>query len=81
MHPRELDVDRLHSHAGRDAAMDEQAHKIEAHRSETGQPLIATQDPTIRAVASDSTPETERPLFDLDDTSAIADFIAGDVGL
>lgn len=59
--------------------------KIEAHRAETGQPLIAPGDETIRAVASDSAgalPEgLDRPVFDLDDTAAIADFILGEVGL
>lgn len=55
--------------------------KVEAHRIETGQPLIATDDPTVKAVASNSQPEVDRPLLDLDDTAAIADFIAGDLGL
>ncbi|SIS58766.1 molybdopterin guanine dinucleotide biosynthesis accessory protein MobB [Roseivivax lentus] len=59
--------------------------KIEAHRAETGQPLIAPGDETIRAVASDSArslPEgLARPVFDLDDTGAIADFILSEVGL
>lgn len=55
--------------------------KIEAHRSATGQPLIAPGDETIRAVASDSAPEVDRPLFQLDDTQGIADFILGEVGL
>ena len=49
--------------------------KVEAHRAETGQPLIAPGDPTVRAVASDSAPNVDRPLFDLDDTRALADFI------
>ncbi|MCE0504468.1 MULTISPECIES: molybdopterin-guanine dinucleotide biosynthesis protein B [unclassified Roseivivax] len=55
--------------------------KIEAHRAETGQPLIAPEDPTIRAVASDSAPALDRPVFGLDDTAAIADFILAEVGL
>ena len=56
--------------------------KIEAHRPETGQPLIAPGDPTIRAVASTGTPETGgAPLLSLDDTGAIADFIAAELGL
>lgn len=51
--------------------------KVEAHRAATGQPLLAPGDPTIRAVASDAAPDPAgRPLFHLDDTSAIADFIA-----
>lgn len=55
--------------------------KIEAHRVETGQSLIAADEPTIRAVASnagaaalDGAPP-EIPRFDLDDVAAIADFI------
>ena len=55
--------------------------KIEAHRAETGQPLIAPEDETIRAVASNTRPDVDRPLFDLDDTAAIADFILREVGL
>ncbi len=55
--------------------------KVEAHRAITGNPLIAPDDPTVRAVASDTGLELDRPLFDLDDTSAIADFILSEVGL
>ncbi|TMM55505.1 molybdopterin-guanine dinucleotide biosynthesis protein B [Sulfitobacter sabulilitoris] len=55
--------------------------KIEAHRAVTGNPLIAPGDPTIRAVASDSELALDRPVFDLDDTCTIADFILREVGL
>ena len=55
--------------------------KIEAHRAVTGKPLIAPQDATIVAVASDATPDAAVPVMDLDDTSAIADFILARVGL
>ncbi|MEQ8294481.1 MAG: molybdopterin-guanine dinucleotide biosynthesis protein B [Roseovarius sp.] len=55
--------------------------KVEAHRAETGNPLIATDDPTVRAVASDTPLELDRPVFDLNDTKAIADFILREVGL
>lgn len=55
--------------------------KIEAHRKAAQQPLIAPGDPSIRALASDSPLEIDRPVFDLDDTAAIADFIAADLGL
>ena len=55
--------------------------KVEAHRAVTGNPLIATDDPTVRAVASDTLLELDRPVFDLDDTGAIADFILREVGL
>lgn len=55
--------------------------KIEAFRAETGNPLIAVNDTTIRAVASDTTLDLDRPVFDLDDTTAVADFILAEVGL
>ncbi len=55
--------------------------KVEAHRAVTGNPLIAPDDPTIRAVASDTPLDLDRPVFDLDDTTAIADFILEQVGL
>lgn len=55
--------------------------KVEAHRAETGNPLIAPEDPTVRAVASDVPLHIDRPVFDLNDTSAIADFILAEVGL
>ena len=50
--------------------------KIEAHRKETGQPLIAPEDETIVAVASDTSVAIDRPVLDLNDTAAIASFIA-----
>ena len=49
--------------------------KIEAWRAETGNPLIAPNDQTILAVASDIGLEIDRPVFDLDDTAVVADFI------
>ncbi|MCR9147830.1 MAG: molybdopterin-guanine dinucleotide biosynthesis protein B [Rhodobacteraceae bacterium] len=55
--------------------------KVEAHRAETGNPLIAPEDQSIRAVASDSLLDLDRPVFDLNDTRAIADFILAEVGL
>lgn len=55
--------------------------KVEAHREETGNPLIAPDDPTVRAVASDSAIDVAVPVFDLDETGAIADFILAQVGL
>ncbi len=59
-----------------------EAHpKIEAHRGATGQSLIAPGDDSIRAVASDQPLVLDRPVFDLDDTGAIADFILSDLGL
>lgn len=55
--------------------------KVEAHRAETGNDLIAPGDDTIRAVASDVPLDLDRPVFDLNDTIAIADFILAEVGL
>ncbi len=60
--------------------------KVEAYRAATGNPLIAPDDPTIRAVASDvpldlDLPDRDLPVFDLDDTARIADFILADTGL
>ena len=56
--------------------------KIETHRAASARPLRAGADPTIRAVASDSAhPELDLAVFGLDDTGAIADFIAGELGL
>lgn len=55
--------------------------KIEAFRAETGNALIAPGDPSIRAVASDSPLDLAVPVFDLDDTDAIASFILSEVGL
>lgn len=55
--------------------------KIEAHRAVTGHPLLAPDDPTIRAVAADHAITIDRPVFDLNATRDIADFILADVGL
>ncbi len=55
--------------------------KIETHRQAAGTPLLATDDPRIRAVAADITVDLDRPTFDLDDTKSIADFILQEVGL
>lgn len=55
--------------------------KIEAFRGVTGNALIAQDDPTIRAIASDTPLEVNRPVFDLNDTKRIAEFILAEVGL
>ena len=55
--------------------------KIEAFRAEPENPLIAPNDPTIRAIATDTKIDIDRPVFDLDDTKSIADFILAEVGL
>lgn len=55
--------------------------KIETHRAVTGQTLLADTNPSIRAIASDCPVEVAVPVFDLDDTAAIADFILRDCRL
>lgn len=56
--------------------------KIEAHRATNGNPLIAVDDPTVLAVASDSVhPGLATPVLHLDATAQIADFILQATGL
>ena len=56
--------------------------KIEAHRAETGNGLLAPDDPSIRAIAADNPVCVDtRPVFDLDDTDSIARFIRSELGL
>ena len=53
--------------------------KIEVWREATGHPIIAPGDPTVRAVTTDTVAEVDRPLLDLNDIAAIADFIWADL--
>ena len=55
--------------------------KVEAYRAEAGKELIASDDDTIRLIATDTPLDLERPQRDLDDITGIADFILRDVGL
>ncbi|QYK41662.1 MAG: molybdopterin-guanine dinucleotide biosynthesis protein B [Paracoccaceae bacterium] len=55
--------------------------KVETHRVETGQPLLAPDHPSIRAVASNGTPDAGVPRFDLDDVAGVAGFILRELGL
>lgn len=55
--------------------------KVEAHRAETGQPLLALEDDTVLAIASDATPDVAQPVFHLDATRTIAEFILNRTGL
>ncbi len=61
--------------------------KVEAHRPETGRPLLAPENPTVRAVASTAAPDHPAlaglsvPVLALGDTGAVADFILREVGL
>lgn len=55
--------------------------KIEAFREAAGNALIAVDDLSIRAVASDCPLQLDRPVFDLDDTAAIASFILAELDM
>ena len=56
--------------------------KVEVFRAEAGHALIQPDDPTVRAVATDIALDgLSVPVFDLDDTVAIADFILAETGL
>lgn len=56
--------------------------KVEVFRAGAGHALIQPDDPTVRAVATDTALDgVSVPVFDLDDTRAIADFILAEVGL
>lgn len=56
--------------------------KLEVFRREVGKPLLCVSDPRVVAVASDgAVPEARVPVIDLDDTRAIADFVAAHCGL
>ncbi|MFV2002370.1 MAG: gephyrin-like molybdotransferase Glp, partial [Paracoccaceae bacterium] len=56
--------------------------KVEAHRAQIGNPLIARDDASVVAIASDvAIPDITVPVFDLDDVSGVADFILAAVGL
>lgn len=55
--------------------------KIEVWRAATGTDLIAANDPTIRAIASDDAPPVDRPVLPLGDPAGIIDFILTDLGM
>lgn len=56
--------------------------KLEVFRRSVGKPLIAAEDDHVVAVASDGpVPEVALPVLDLDDISAIADFVLDRTGL
>ncbi len=55
--------------------------KVEAFRAVNGKPALASQNGSIRALATDCPQDSAVPVFDLDDTAAIADFILAEVGL
>ncbi len=56
--------------------------KLEAHRAETKQGLLASKDQTVSAVASNYVVAgLSVPQFDLDDVTGIASYILKEVGL
>ena len=60
-----------------------EAHdKLEIYRAENNKPLLSTSDPTYVAILSDTDVSgTSLPVIDLNDVSAIADFILRHCGL
>ncbi len=60
----------------------EEHEKLEIHRPSVGKPLLQPDDPKIVAVASDAPLEgLPVPALDLNDVSALADFILSHCGL
>ncbi len=56
--------------------------KLEVHRASLGKPLLAVSDPRVVAVASDRPlGGLEVPVLDVNDASAIADFVVAHCGL
>ncbi|WP_309663886.1 molybdopterin-guanine dinucleotide biosynthesis protein B [Tabrizicola sp.] len=56
--------------------------KVEVWRAETGQAMIQPADPLVRAVVTDAAVTgLSVPVLDLNETSAVADFILAEVGL
>jgi molybdopterin-guanine dinucleotide biosynthesis protein B len=51
--------------------------KLEVWRESNGKPLLHPGDSQIVAIASDAAIETKLPRFDLDDCTAIGDFVLG----
>ncbi len=56
--------------------------KVEVYRAANGKSLLCREDPTVLAVASDQPlPDVPVPVLDLNDVSAVADFIVDHCGL
>lgn len=56
--------------------------KLEVFRRSVGEPLLCPNDPSVVAVATDEAiPEVSVPVLDLNDVSAIADFIVAHCNL
>lgn len=54
--------------------------KIECWRAELGHPLLCPDDPSIRALASDTPVDVPCPRYDLDDTAGLADLVLAEIG-
>ncbi|HYD66465.1 molybdopterin-guanine dinucleotide biosynthesis protein B [Azospirillum sp.] len=56
--------------------------KLEVWRPSVGKPLIAAEDPTVVAIASDGpVPDARVPVFHIDDAEAMAAFVVEFCGL
>jgi len=56
--------------------------KLEVWRPSVGKPLIAAEDPTVVAIASDGpVPDARVPVFHIDDAEAMAAFVVEYCGL
>ncbi|WGF89344.1 molybdopterin-guanine dinucleotide biosynthesis protein B [Marinivivus vitaminiproducens] len=56
--------------------------KIETHLAERGTPLIAHDDPSVVAVATDAAALVlDRPVLDLNDIEAVGRFVLGQAGI
>jgi molybdopterin-guanine dinucleotide biosynthesis protein B len=49
--------------------------KLELHRAANGKPWLHVTDANIAAVATDAMPDTTLPVFDLNDVTAIVNFL------
>jgi len=49
--------------------------KLEVYRPSLGRPPLYPADPSVIAVASDGRPDTELPILDLNNPTAVAEFI------
>ena len=58
-----------------------EGYKIDRHPKIGHRKTNAVADNTIRAVASNDNPSLDKPVFDLDETGSIADFIQAETGL
>jgi len=56
--------------------------KLEVHRPSLGKPLLALEDPSVVAIATDEPfNHASLPVLDLNDAKMIADFVVGHMGM